>query len=298
MYIGGDENREYYQRKKEAHRKVVKKHHRKKFFAALTLFVCVCFFAAVLGFAGWGIKTLITKHGISGGSDYVEEKASVPLTLVNNVFTETSDISEKVNFTENNDIEENKTETITTPVKKGLVIVDAGHGGMDSGTFSGDVLEKDLNLSIAFWVKEELENKGYDVYMTRTGDDFVGLQERANIANSLESPKCLVSVHQNFCDDAVEPSGVESWTYDRSGCEELGNALTAAAAETTGARNRGTQFRTNLVVTSKTTMPAVIFECGYLSNPDETAKLTTEEYQVLMARGIANGVEKFIESYY
>lgn len=188
--------------------------------------------------------------------------------------------------------------TYVEPGSKGLVIIDAGHGGYDGGTGSGEILEKNINLEIAYWLKEELEFRGYSIYMTRTDDTFVGLNERASLANATDSPLALVSIHQNSIEGYPEVCGIEAWTYDRSGCNELAEALSRNVSLETGAENRGVNHKTNLVVTSKTTMPAVIIECGYMSNPNELTLLQTENYQLKIAAGIANAVDEFVEDYY
>ena len=185
------------------------------------------------------------------------------------------------------------------PGSKGLVIVDAGHGGYDGGADGNGLLEKDLNLQISYKLKEELELRGYIVKLTRPDDEFVGLTQRASIANSCDNPLCLISIHQNSLDESEgSASGLESWTYDREGCQELGDAVAEAVSAKTKARNRGTHFRKNLVVTSKTTMPAIIFECGYITDAEEAAKLGSEDYQILIAEGIVDGIDNFVESYY
>ncbi|MBO4782864.1 MAG: N-acetylmuramoyl-L-alanine amidase [Lachnospiraceae bacterium] len=185
------------------------------------------------------------------------------------------------------------------PGSKGLVIVDAGHGGYDGGAEGNGILEKTINLEISYKLKEELELRGYSVKLTRPYDEFVGLTQRASIANALDDPVCLISIHQNSLDASEgSASGMESWTYDREGCEDLGIAVAEAAAKKTGAKNRGTHFRKNLVVTSKTTMPAIIFECGYVTDATEAAKLADPAYQSKIAEGIVDGIDNFKESYY
>ena len=171
--------------------------------------------------------------------------------------------------------------------------IDAGHGGYDGGAVANGVTEKDVNLSIAYWLKDELTRRGYSIYMTRTDDDFVGLTTRANRANAQDNPVCLISVHQNSIDESSSVHGVEAWTYKREGCTELGDAVCDGVSKRTGAQNRGTNYRTNLVVTSKTTMPAVIVECGYLTNPEEAEMLSEDDYQIKIAKGIADGIDTF-----
>lgn len=185
-----------------------------------------------------------------------------------------------------------------TGESKGLVILDAGHGGYDGGATCDNGLEKDINLSLSLKAKEELVKRGYDVFLTRPEDEFVGLNKRAELANNQSDALCMVSIHQNSVDGYPEVSGIEAWTYERGGCIELAEILVNKVSEATGAKNRGSFFRTNLVVTSKTTMPSVIIECGYLSNPDEALLLTTDDYQRLIVNGIADSVEEFISTYY
>ena len=185
------------------------------------------------------------------------------------------------------------------PGSKGLVIVDAGHGGYDGGAEANGVLEKDLNLEISYKLKNELILRGYTVYLTRPEDEFVGLNERASLANRQDDPVCLISIHQNSLDEEEgSASGLESWTYNREGCIELGDAVAEAVSKKTGTRNRGTRTRTNLVVTSKTTMPAIIFECGYVTDAEEAKKLADDKYQELIVEGIVDGIDQFVKDYY
>ena len=185
------------------------------------------------------------------------------------------------------------------PGSKGLVIVDAGHGGYDGGAEANGVLEKDLNLEISYKLKDELVLRGYTVYLTRPEDEFVGLNERASLANRQDDPVCLISIHQNSLDEEEgSASGLESWTYNREGCIELGDAVAEAVSKKTGTRNRGTRTRTNLVVTSKTTMPAIIFECGYVTDAEEAKKLADDKYQELIVEGIVDGIDQFVKDYY
>jgi len=184
----------------------------------------------------------------------------------------------------------------TVVSKDQLIVVDAGHGGMDCGAIGIDgVYEKTINLSIALLARDRLVEKGYHVYMSRADDTFIGLHERANKANDLGAD-AFVSVHLNSYPDLESVCGVEAWTYkDRTGCPEFADYLARYVSEAVGARNRGVSFAKNLVVTSKTEMPSVIIECGYISNADEAAKLQTEDYQKKIAQAIADAVEAFLE---
>ena len=182
-----------------------------------------------------------------------------------------------------------------TKTARGYVVVDAGHGGMDCGAVKGEELfEKDINMSIAVKVRDRLLKLGYKVYMTRTDDSFIGLNERATKANKTGAD-VLVSIHLNSYPDVESVSGIEAWTYkDRKGCPELAEVLSDSVSKATGAKNRGVSFAKNLVVTSKTTMPAVIIECGYISNDREAGLLQTEDYQNKIALSVAEAVDTFL----
>ena len=284
------------------------------------LLVILSFFAVVLGLLALIIaltvgliKRLINDHNEK--QTYVEYTGEYKeLTLVDNsnlsyrnsaafyeIDENTSDVTENFELDPEALAAKQKAEKYKdiVPGSKGLVIVDAGHGGYDGGAGANGVLEKDINLEISYKLKDELILRGYTVYLTRPDDEFVGLTKRASIANSLDDPVCLISIHQNSLDESEGyASGMESWTYRREGCTELGDAVVEAAAAKTGARNRGTHYRTNLVVTSKTTMPAIIFECGYVTDPEEAEKLSDSKYQTKIVEGIVDGIDNFCKSYY
>ena len=175
-----------------------------------------------------------------------------------------------------------------------LIVVDAGHGGKDSGAVGTDGCEeKNINLSIALKVNVELRKRGFRVYMTRSDDTFIGLSARPAKANELGAD-AFVSVHMNSFNGKGTANGVESWTYkEREGCPELAQLLTDHVAAATGARNRGVSYAKNLVVTSQADMPSVIIECGYVSDPDEVVLLQQDEYQNTISCAIADAVEEF-----
>lgn len=181
---------------------------------------------------------------------------------------------------------------------RGLIIIDAGHGGKDSGTVNFGICEKNINLNIALYLETILKARGYSVYMIREDDEYVLLEERAKMANNCENPLCMISIHQNCFDDDDSIHGTETWTFKRSGCIEFGKILCTKVAEAIGFDDRGINYKTNLIVTSKTTMPSVILECGYLSNEEEAGKLNTLSLQLKIARASADAIDEFTETYY
>ncbi|MDO4331838.1 MAG: N-acetylmuramoyl-L-alanine amidase [Eubacteriales bacterium] len=175
-----------------------------------------------------------------------------------------------------------------------LVVVDAGHGGIDEGCSSGGVLEKDVNLQIALLVREELENMGFRVVMTRDSDTYLPKEARAEMAN-LYMADAYISIHQNSYED-VSAKGVETW-YDETDGERdnkrLAQLVHRYVLKNTQAQERELKGDAQLCVTGQTIMPACLIETGFLSNDAERGLLTSEEYQKQIARGIAEGIELF-----
>lgn len=292
-----------YEVRREARKKAFKRKRRRMRRIFALCFLCFILALGILALYGAyrGIRFLY--------DSYMERVTFVDYSgdgreiwLVDNVYSSDDDESAfyeiiRTEKTDNEEEDDYSQYAGIEPGSRGLIIVDAGHGGYDGGAENNGIIEKNINLSIAYCLRDELVKRGYKVYMTRPDDEFVGLQQRASLANSLTNPKCLISIHQNSVDDYEAVCGMEAWTYDRSGCTELGNIICEEASKTTGAANRGTNYRTNLVVTSKTTMPAIIFECGYLSNYNEANLLNSAEYQKKISKGIANGVDRFVDTW-
>lgn len=178
---------------------------------------------------------------------------------------------------------------------KGLIVIDPGHGGYDSGCISSKAYEKEIDLEISLLLEKKLKEAGYEVFLTRTEDVFVGINDRADIANGLDNALLMVGIHLNSSESAGD-SGVEVWTCNKEGNDKLADILAQSVSATTGSSNRGVQFRDNLVVCSKAKMPSVVLECGFLSNADEADKLLTEDYQEKIAEGVVDAVDSFLNN--
>lgn len=206
-----------------------------------------------------------------------------------------------------------KAEAAAEPVKapavgnktaKRLVVLDAGHGGADSGAvgeLDGEpVLEKDLTLSITYKVKSILESNGIEVSMTRTGDTLPSLVERPTQANE-ENAAIFVSVHINSVDNAPDANGIEVFysvennlnVYGTTS-KSLADALLKNMLSETGAVNRGVKTA-NHAVTKRCNMPASLVECGFITNEKEVAAMSSESYQNKLAEGIAKGIMDTLE---
>lgn len=191
-----------------------------------------------------------------------------------------------------------------------LVIVDAGHGGHDGGAVSHGIVEKNMALDVARRLKEELEAAGLRVRMTREGDVFLPLEERAAHA-ARHAAAALVSVHLNTDGEGSDAEGIETFFADtktlsarqlapaRTGPARAGTDLAAdvqrMVCAATGAVNRGTKARGYAVV-AQAACPAVLVECGFITSAAESAKLKEEGYRGKVAAGIAQGVVLFLQA--
>jgi N-acetylmuramoyl-L-alanine amidase len=170
-----------------------------------------------------------------------------------------------------------------------LVVIDAGHGGKDPGAISVlGYYEKTVDLAVARKVASLLRQRGVRVEMTRTGDSYPELEDRANIANRLNAD-LFVSIHA----DSSPKSSTRGFTiYVANGASEASHraadALEDSMAET-GLTDRGTQTA-NYRVLVETTGPAVLIELGYLTNRHEAALLRDDAFQDRLAEAIANGI--------
>ena len=90
-----------------------------------------------------------------------------------------------------------------------LIVIDPGHGGMDEGCSRDGKEEKEYNLEMSLMLKEKLEELGFRVILTRSGDEEVGLSERVQIATGIKADM-FISIHQN-ASECTEAEGVETW---------------------------------------------------------------------------------------
>lgn len=179
-----------------------------------------------------------------------------------------------------------------------LVVVDAGHGGLDVGCMEMEVAEKDINLQIAQRVKRRLEDAGFQVLMVREDDEYLAKEERVQMANHYEAD-AYVSIHQNTYEGSDKSvGGIETW-YDGTDTgrdsERLARLVHQETIKSTGATERELWDIADFCVTGKTRMPACLIETGFLSNPQERGLLASPEYQEKIAEGIAEGIHLFFQ---
>jgi N-acetylmuramoyl-L-alanine amidase len=170
----------------------------------------------------------------------------------------------------------------------GTVVVDAGHGGWDRGGISrAGMNEKDLALDTAKRLKSALQWRGYRVIMTRTNDNFIPLDTRVAIANRTFNA-IFVSVHYNW-DKGSSGHGVETF-YCTPRSQRLAANVQKNLARAYPTLNRGVKRGCWIRVLRKNAKPAILVECGFVSNYSENAFLQKGSGRQRIADAIARGI--------
>jgi hypothetical protein len=199
----------------------------------------------------------------------------------------------------------------TTPVSKELtlknvsVVIDPGHGGLDNGASVGNIYESDLNLKISFALKEELENRGAKVYMTRTDDQDMTRRDHHYSkqddmylrVKKIDEYECdyLISIHLNST-PSTSAWGSQVFYYQNSEKgKRLASEIQSSMKEVTGSPKRisGASFR----VLRATKTLGVLIECGFISNPNERGQLQSSKYHQKLAIKICDGLENYRKKY-
>ena len=190
-----------------------------------------------------------------------------------------------------------------------VVVIDPGHGTIKAGGWvdtgaTGLVMkvkELDVNIAVSLKVEEYLKAEGVSVIVTHRGTTNRDLYDRANLANN-ENAYCFVSIHSNSTTNkAVQGAGVffyaPEWMPEiymqRMERQNLARLILDDILKETGRPSYGI-FEDNFAVIRETKMPSVLVEMGFLSNQQEEALLADPNLQARMARGIANGILKFL----
>ncbi|EAL3909791.1 N-acetylmuramoyl-L-alanine amidase [Campylobacter upsaliensis] len=229
--------------------------------------------------------------------------------------------------------------TLNKNYKAGKIIVlDAGHGGKDSGALSKNkrLKEKDIVLSTTLKIGNELKKRGFKVYYTRTTDKFINLRDRTKIANDRKADLFL-SIHANAAPNtsrAKSSEGLETFFLSPARSER---SKKVAEKENQGDFEEMNYFskqsilnflnREKIVASNKlaidiqkgvlaktrtrykvvdggvreapfwvlvgASMPAILLEIGYITHPSEGERIANKNFQDLLAKGIADGVENY-----
>lgn len=174
-----------------------------------------------------------------------------------------------------------------------IICLDPGHGGKDPGATGGGVLEKDIALDVSKKIRAYLQAAKCSVILTRENDTFISLGNRAAEAN-MWGADLFVSVHCNSADNA-SAHGMEVYVHTSRGRDSTraAHAIYDRLLPASGLKGRGVKSK-DLAVLRETSMPAVLVELGFISNPIDRAKLTNLAWQDDAAKAIADGIVEAI----
>lgn len=192
------------------------------------------------------------------------------------------------------------------------VIIDAGHGGEDGGTSSkSGLVEKDINLSLAFILKEKLEAQGVNVILTRDTDrllydrnvNYQGRKKKLDMAARLEiinnTESCIfISLHMNAFSDA-RYSGLQVWYSDNNPESQiLADKIQKNIRENLQPENNRKikSAGTSIYLLEQSFCPAVLVECGFLSNVAEARLFESDEYKDTLCSHLCNSVIEFLKN--
>jgi N-acetylmuramoyl-L-alanine amidase len=171
------------------------------------------------------------------------------------------------------------------------IVLDAGHGGTDSGAVGNGLREKDLTLNIVKKIGNLLNDyEGVEVHYTRTDDRFLELSERAAIANKLNADY-FISVHIN----AGGGTGFESYIYNGNVSAKTiayQNVIHGEIVRAIGNVTDRGKKRANYAVLRETNMPAILTENLFIDNANDAAKLKSEQFLQQVAYGHVQGIVK------
>jgi N-acetylmuramoyl-L-alanine amidase len=172
------------------------------------------------------------------------------------------------------------------------VVIDPGHGGHDRGGQWGKVYEKHLALDTSVRLENHLKKMGYQTVLTRRSDYFVTLPQRVNIANRYKNA-IFISVHYNYT-WKQHVSGLETFYYTREG-QKLAHYVQSSLVRHTRTVDRSAKFARYYVIRNSN-IPAILVEGGFVSNETERNRMKSAYFREAVARGIAEGIQRYRRS--
>ena len=196
----------------------------------------------------------------------------------------------------------------TTVNNQKNILIDPGHGGEDPGASENDIIEKHLNLDVSLKLNSFLTGAGYSTFLTRTEDKllykqgeenrkkFFDLRNREEIANTYEN-SLFVSIHMNkfpasYC-KGLQTFYSENNPESKIIANSVQENIRFLQTDNKRAIKSGNQ---TIYLLEKLQMPAVLIECGFVSNPEEAKLLINEDYQKALALSIYCGIAEYLEN--
>lgn len=181
------------------------------------------------------------------------------------------------------------------------VFIDPGHGGLDPGTSNDVVLEKDINLKLSKKLYEKKLSNNVGAYISRTSDydlssinsknhKLEDLKNRVKQVNESQA-NLLVSIHLNALNNQSVHGPMVYYRKNDPASQLFAQTMQNKLNEFSGLEKKC--YQENYYIFRNTNIPAILIECGFLSNPDEKSKLLTNKYQEEITNVIFNGIKEF-----
>ena len=256
-------------------------------------------------------------------SEKKSKKRKKDLSLVNNQYISNSEKKEMNNAKKSSRISAYKAaglsedeynidpgkRKITKTIKKEgplTIVIDPGHGGKDPGANSSvisSINEKELTLKVAEKLYEKLQATDYEVLMTRNSDEYIKLLDRAQLSNENNS-ELFLSIHFNSSDENKSAKGIEVLYASEKNViiktaeqKHFAKCLLNSLIDITGSSSRGIKNRPDLIVLNKTKNVSALAELGFLSNSSDMDSIMNDEYLDLLAQGLFNGIQDYVNNY-
>lgn len=176
--------------------------------------------------------------------------------------------------------------------KMKTIVIDAGHGGKDPGAIGlSGTLEKNFTLIMAQKLADRLKGSEVTSVLTRQGDTYPELSERAKLANNLKAD-AFISIHANK--SLTGASGTETF-YTREDSKPFAEVLQKYMVAATGLRDRGTKYD-NFAVTRETKMPAALIEVGFINHHIDEVKLFDPSFQDKVVEALAKAILEYFKA--
>ena len=186
----------------------------------------------------------------------------------------------------------------TNYIEGKIIVIDPGHGGKECGSIGPtEIPEKDVNLKISKYLKDELIKAGAHVYMTRESDEYVDLYDRVEYAKK-KNADVLISIHNNALSDGQNPyitHGTETY-YFQPQAKILAQSVQKNLIAANGFNDLGVKYG-SLVLTRPTDPVSILVEVGFMINPYEYEELLKPENQQKYAVGIKNGIVEYFKNF-
>ncbi len=183
--------------------------------------------------------------------------------------------------------------SLSKPLQGLTIVVDAGHGGHDTGAPGRKSKEKDHTLDISRRLQRYLVERGANALLSRSNDTYITLQGRVDFAQS-RNADLFISVHMNSSTSAAS-NGTETFFYTPTS-QLLAREIHREFVGATGRKSRGVS-QARFYVIRKTTMPSVLLECAFVSNATEENIALNTDWRERVAQGVTRGVINYVEKY-